>query len=327
MNTNLPNIKDVYEAAGRIYSIVYKTPVVEAPQLAKISGAAFVGLKLELLQPTGSFKVRGATNTILSLSQEEKKRGVITFSTGNHGKAVSYVANKVKIPSYVCLSNRVPKYRVEAIKELGGTPVIYGKSQDEAEDYYLRLKEEHGYVAVVPFDDKRVVSGQGTIALEIMEQVKEVDTLLVPLSGGGLLGGIAMTVKAIKPSIKVVGVSIVRSPAMLESLKIGKPADIEEQDSLADSLLGGIGRINNYTMELIKENVDEHILVDEQEIEEGMRYLFYNHGLVAEGAASVSVAALLSGKIDVRGKSVVMPLTGRNVDREIYFSVVQKGEK
>ncbi|WP_422481249.1 threonine/serine dehydratase [Pleomorphochaeta sp. DL1XJH-081] len=320
----LPTIADVWTAAGRIYPVVSETPVVESPQVAKLAGSSSVLLKLELMQPTGSFKVRGATNTILSLSDEEKKRGVITFSTGNHGRAVSYVAHQVGVKAVVCLSKRVPSYRVEAIRELGGTPVVYGASQDEAEDHYRELKEKEGYVPVVPFDDPRVIAGQGTIVLELLRQRPNIDTLLIPLSGGGLLAGMAMTAKALKPSIRVIGVSIVRSPAMLESLKIGKPADIEEKDTLADSLLGGIGRENHYTMELVRQYVDEHILVDEDDIEKGMRYLFTNHGLVAEGAASVGIGALLSGKVDVTGGHVAMPLTGRNVDMERYLSIIQK---
>ena len=321
----LPTIADVWTAAERIYSVVSETPIIGSPQLARLAGAGSVGLKLELLQPTGSFKVRGATNTILSLSDEERKRGVITFSTGNHGRAVSYVAHQVGVKAVVCLSKRVPSYRVDAIRELGGTPVVHGNSQDEAEDRYLQLRKEQGLVPVVPFDDPRVVAGQGTISLEILSQEPDVDTLLVPLSGGGLLAGIAMVIKSLKPSVRVIGVSIVRSPAMLESLRIGRPADIAEQDTLADSLLGGIGRENHYTLELVKRFVDEHVLVDEDDIEQGMRFLFSRHGLVAEGAASVGVAALLSGKVDVKGRNVVMPLTGRNVDMPTYMHVVEKG--
>ncbi|MEA5032716.1 MAG: pyridoxal-phosphate dependent enzyme [Sphaerochaeta sp.] len=324
-NFTLPTIADVWTAAGRIYPVVSETPIVASPLAAKLSGATSVGLKLELLQPTGSFKVRGAANTILSLSDAEKARGVITFSTGNHGRAVSYVAHQVGVKAVVCLSKRVPAYRIEAIKELGGTPVVHGASQDEAEDHYAVLKEQQGLVPVVPFDDPRVVAGQGTISLEILRQNPSVDTLLVPLSGGGLLSGMAMAIKALKPSVRVIGISIVRSPAMLESLKIGRPADIEEKDTLADSLLGGIGRENHVTMELVKRHVDEHVLVDEQDIEEGMRYLFYQHGLVAEGAASVGLAAILTGKVDVRGCNVVMPLTGRNVDIARFLSVIAKG--
>lgn len=321
----LPTIADVWSAAGRVYPVVSETPIVESPQLSSLAGASSVGLKLELLQPTGSFKVRGTTNTILSLSEAERARGVITFSTGNHGRAVSYVASQVGMKAVVCLSKRVPPYRIEAIRALGGTPVVYGASQDEAEDHYLALREQEGYIPVVPFDDPLVIAGQGTIALELLRQRPDTDTLLVPLSGGGLLAGIAMTVKSLKPSIRIVGVSIERSPAMLESIKLGRPADIEEKDTLADSLLGGIGRENHYTMELVRRYVDEHVVVSEAAVERSMRFIFTEHGLVAEGAASVGIGAILEGKVDIAGCHVVMPLTGRNVDRGTYLSVIEKG--
>ena len=322
----LPTIADVWSAAGRIYPVVSCTPIVESSQLAALVGAASVFLKLELMQSTGSFKVRGAANTILSLSDEQKQCGVITFSTGNHGRAVSHVAHQVGVKAVVCLSRRVPAYRVEAIKALGGEPVVHGASQDEAEDHYAELKERMGYFPVVPFDDPRVIAGQGTILLEMLKQRPELDTLLIPLSGGGLLAGMAMTAKTLKPSIRVIGVSIDRSPAMLESLKLGRPADIEEQDTLADSLLGGIGRENHYTMGLVRRYVDEHVVVNEADVAIGMRYIFANHGLVAEGAAAVGVGALLSGKVSVPDSHVGTVLTGRNVAPEVYLSVIQKGE-
>jgi threonine dehydratase len=323
----LPTIADVWSAAERVYSLLEETPLIESPSLAASSKAAGIGLKLELLQPTGSFKVRGATNTILSLDAQERAKGVITFSTGNHGRAVSYVAHQSGIRAVVCLSERVPSYRLDAIRALGGEPVVHGKSQDEAEDYYMELKDKEGLIPVVPFDDPRVIAGQGTISLEILQQYPEVDTLLVPLSGGGLLAGVSMAMKALRPSVRIIGVSIERSPAMLESLKAGKPVEVQEQDTLADSLLGGIGRDNNYTLEIIKECVDEHVLVDEDDIKKGMYYLFNEHGLVAEGAAAVGAAAILAGKVDVSGRHVVMPLTGKNVDEDAYLSVIMEEKK
>jgi threonine dehydratase len=324
---SLPAIADVWLAAGRVSSLLHETPMVYSPAIKKNTGAVSVGLKLELLQPTGSFKVRGAVNTVLSLSDEEKDRGVITFSTGNHGCAVSYAAHRLGIRALVCMSNRVPSYRLDAIRTLGGEPVVHGSSQDEAEDYFRVLKDKEGLIPVVPFDDPRVIAGQGTISLEILRQNPDVDTLLVPLSGGGLLAGVSMAMKTIKPSVKIIGVSIKRSPAMLESLKAGHPVEVEERDTLADSLLGGIGRENHYTMELVKAYVDEHVIVDEDEIKKGMYYLFAEHGLVAEGAAAVGVAAILSGKVNVSGQHVVLPLTGRNVDITKYLMVIMDEKK
>ncbi len=323
-----PDIAAVYEAARRIYAVARKTPLIHAPELSRKGGAGTeVHLKLELLQPTGSFKIRGATNRIRSLSPEEQKRGVITFSTGNHGRAVSLAASESGIPAVVCLSKRVPRYRIEAIRSLGGEQVVVGSSQDEAEEAYCRIAEERKLTPVVPFDDPAVIAGQGTIALEILQQYKEADTLLVPLSGGGLLAGIAMAAKELKSSIRVIGVSIERSPVMIESLKAGKPVVLREQDTLADSLLGGIGRENRYTMELISRYVDEHIIVDEDDVSRGMYFCFRHHGLVAEGAACVGIGAILSGKIEISGRRVVLPLTGRNVDRSQYLTVMMQEEK
>ncbi len=323
---DLPDIADVWAASRKIYSLVRRTPAVMSPGLTRISGAAGIHLKLEMLQPTGSFKVRGAANKILSLTEEQRARGVITFSTGNHGRAVSYAASSAGIRAAVCLSRRVPSYRVEAITSLGGEVIVTGASQDEAEDQYMVLKEQRGMEPVVPFDDPYIISGQGTISLEILQQVEEADTLLVPLSGGGLLAGMAMTVKALKPSVRVIGVSIKRSPAMFESLKAGHPVLVEEQNTLADSLLGGIGKKNAYTLELISRYVDDHIVVDEDDIIRGMYYCFSHHGLIVEGAAAVGIGAVLSGKADVRGKHAVLPITGCNVDAPRCLSVLMEEE-
>lgn len=326
-NRKIPGLPEVKEAAERIAPFVLRTPLILSEDGAEAAGAASVGLKLEMMQPTGSFKVRGAANRIFSLTDEEKKRGVITFSTGNHGKAVSYMAQKAGVKAVVCLSKRVPAYRVEAIRALGAAPEVYGDSQDEAEERYYELMKAEGYLPVVPFDDPFVVAGQGTIALEILEQAPETDMILVPLSGGGILSGIAMTAKALNPKIKVVGVSIENSPVMLRCVKAGKPVELPETDSLADSLLGGIGKVNDITLPMVRDFVDEHIIVNEADLKRGMHFAFSHHGLVIEGASASSLGAILNKKIDVTGKHVVFPITGRNVDVSQYLSVIAEEEK
>jgi threonine dehydratase len=326
MGSDKISISDVFSATTRVYPIAKKTPLLPSIAIAKEFDAKSVMFKCEFLQETGSFKIRGAANKIGSLSDEEKKRGVITFSTGNHGRAVSYVASHYGVSSTVLLSKRVPLYRVKAIEALGGTVVQEGNSQDEAEKAYVKLQKEKNLIPVVPFDDPFIASGQGTISLEIFEQHPEVDTLIIPLSGGGLLGGMAMAMKQIKPSVRIIGVSIARSPAMLESLKAHKVVQVEEKDTIADSLLGGIGFENNYTYDLVNQYVDEHVVVDEAEIIEAMRTLFYEHGLVIEGGAAVTLAAIQSRLVDISGTHVVMPLTGRNVDYETYLKVIQHRE-
>lgn len=322
MTAILPDLKDVFRAQHRIRDMIWQTPLIEDAALVKRSGAKSVHLKLECLQNTGSFKVRGASNKILSLRDEQKKRGVITFSTGNHGKAVAYVAGQHGIRAVVCLSEHVPAYRVEMIRSMGAELAVKGSSQDEAEIHYHTITKEQKLTQVEPFDDPLIISGQGTIALEILKELPDTDVLMVQLSGGGLLGGIAMAAKSINPQIQVIGISIERSPAMLESLKAGKPVLVEEKDTLADSLLGGIGIENRYTLPLIEKYVDQHISVNEEQIKDGMFQIFEQHRLVAEGAAAVASGALLNNLVEVEGKRVVGILSGRTVDSAVYLETL-----
>jgi threonine dehydratase len=318
------SLAHVLAAAKRIAPLVLRTPLTETPALAADAGAAGVYLKLESLQNTGAFKVRGAANRILSLSGEERARGVITFSTGNHGKAVSYVAGRLGIPAVVCVSEHVAQYRVEKIRRLGAEVIVKGDSQDEAELEYERIRKERDLIPVVPFDDPYVVAGQGTIGLEMMGDEPELDTILVPLSGGGLLGGVALAAKLIKPQVRVIGVSISRSPAMLRSLEAGKPVAVGEKDTLADSLLGGIGVENRYTLPVIEEFVDEHVEIDEPEIAAAMYYGMSEHSLVIEGGAAVGIAALQTGKVKAEGERVGIVVSGSSVELSQYLAVMQK---
>jgi threonine dehydratase len=323
LQTNLPTLHDVYQAQARIKPLIRHTPLKPAADLARKTGARSVHLKLECFQKTGAFKVRGAANKILSLSDAEKQKGVITFSTGNHGKAVAYVAGKVGIKAVVCLSEHVAAYRAQMIENLGAQVSIKGHSQDEAEKNYRALMAQEGLTPVVPFDDPLIVAGQGTLSLEILSALPDIDLLMVQLSGGGLLAGIAMAAKAINPRIHTVGLSLEQSPAMLESLKAGKPVAVAEKDSIADSLLGGIGFENHYTLPLVGEFVDEHLLISEADIKDGMAYLFDKHRLIAEGAAAVGVGALLNQRIAVKGKKVVTLLTGSSINTDQYLRIIQ----
>jgi len=281
-----------------------------------------VFLKLECLQKTGSFKVRGAFNKILSLGEEERRGGVITFSTGNHGKAVACAAGESGIQAVVCVSEHVPSYRTKAIASYGAEVVVEGKSQDEAEEHYHRLLKDRPLVPVKPFDDPQIIAGQATIGLEIMEDLPQVDTALIPLSGGGLLSGVALALKHANPSIRVVAVSIERSPAMQESVKAGKAVVVEERDTLADSLLGGIGFDNRYTLPMVGELTDQFVAVSEEEIARGMAYALEEHGLVLEGAGAVGIGALLADKVGEPGSCTVVVLSGATVDLPRYLDVV-----
>ncbi len=318
-----PTLQDANQANARIKPLIWQTPVIAASDLAEKTGAAGIHLKLECLQNTGSFKVRGAANKILSLTDREKKRGVITFSTGNHGRAVAYVARQIGIQAVVCLSEHVSSYRAEMIRNLGAEVSVKGHSQDEAEKNYQELITSRGLVPVVPFDDPMIIAGQGTIALEILAKLPDTDVLLIQLSGGGLLAGMAMVAKSINPGVHVVGLSLEQSPAMLESLKAGLPVQVEEKDSLGDSLLGGIGFDNQYTLPMVEKFADEHLLIAEDEIKDGMFYIFEKHRLIVEGAAAVGVGALLNQQINVKGKNVVTLLSGSTINSEEYLRIIQ----
>jgi threonine dehydratase len=318
------SLRTIYAARKRIADYIVRTPFISSSALAEETGAAEIYFKLESLQNTGAFKVRGAANKILGLAAAEKERGVITFSTGNHGKAVAYVAGKSGVRATVCLSEHVPSYRAELIRSLGADVHVEGESQDEAEAAYERICAETGMIPVVPFDDPAIIAGQGTVALEMLEEQPDLDMLVVPLSGGGLLAGIARTAKLINPLIRIVAVSIERSPAMFESLKAGHPVTVEEKDTLADSLLGGIGTKNRYTLPLIAEHADEHVVVSEEEIEEGMYFALARHSLVIEGAAAVGIGAMLAGKIECGARKAGLVLSGSSVDLPRYLEVVRR---
>jgi threonine dehydratase len=263
---------------------------------------------------TGAFKLRGAANKILSLSADERTRGVVTVSTGNHGRAVAYVAKSLGIPATVCLSELVPVNKVKTLKQLDAKVVIHGQSQDDAAVRAEALQHENGLTMIHPFDDPYIIAGQGTIGLELLLDAPELDTVLVPLSGGGLIGGIALALKSANPAIRVVGISMEHGAAMHASLQAGHPVEVEETESLADSLGGGIGLDNQYTFGMARQLVDEVLLVSEEEIAQGMAYALHEHHLITEGAGAVGIAALLSEKVlPFDGKTVVV-VSGGNVD-------------
>jgi threonine dehydratase len=308
-------------ARARIADHVLRTPLVPAFALSDATGAK-IRFKLELLQASGAFKLRGATNAILSLSDEERARGVVTCSTGNHGRGVALAAHRAGCRAVICMSNLVPQVKIDGIKRFGGEPRIIGESQDEAEVEALRLMRDEGMVYLSPFDHADVIAGQGTIGLELLEDWPEMDTVIVPLSGGGLVAGIAAAVKAGNPDVRIVGVTMDRGAAMVESLRAGKPVEVVEEPTLADSLGGGIGLDNRHTFEMVRDLVDETALVTESEIADAMRHLYRDQQLVVEGGGSVGVAALLAGKTKVTGGKVAVVVSGRNVDMDVFTRVV-----
>jgi threonine dehydratase len=305
---------DILEARRAIASLVLRTPLIRADVLSDQLGSEVL-LKLETLQPIGAFKIRGAANALLKLSAEQRRRGVICASTGNHGRAVAWVARSLGIPATICLSVLVPEERAKAIETLGATVRRAGSNQDEAMEDVARAVTKEGMTEVSPFDDPQVIAGQGTIGLELLEERPDLDAILVPLSGGGLAGGIALAAKTLKPGIRVIGVSMDRGAAMHESIAAQRPITVEEVPSLADSLGGGIGLANRWTFDLCRRLLDETVLVTETEIYRGIRHLLLEERQVAEGGAAVGTAALLAGKITPSGPTALI-ISGRNIGRE-----------
>jgi len=323
MAANTLTLADVYEAKKRISSIVRRTPLMKSDALS-VPPQGDVYLKLEFLQDPGAFKVRGAANKILSLSPSEKARGVITFSTGNHGLCVCWVAQKAGVKAVVCVSERVAKLsprRVESMRALGAEVVVSGNSQDEAGEKAYELASSKGLTMIHPFDDPHVIAGQGTIGLEILEDLPEVARVLVPLSGGGLISGIALAMKSANPGIQVTGVSIENAPVMYESIRAGHPVEVEEVDSLAESLLGGIGLENRYTLKMVRDYVDDIVLVAENDIKNALARTLKTHHWLLEGAGVAGIAAILSEKVKIDVPTAIV-LSGANCEAESVLKIV-----
>lgn len=314
-------LRDLYEARQMISTLVERTPLVAAAALSEQCGAN-VFLKMETAQGIGAFKIRGATNRLLRMTNDERARGVVTVSTGNHGRAVAQAAQRAGVKAIVCMSQLVPDNKIVSIRELGAEPRIVGSSQDEAEIEANRLVADHGMTLIHPFDDPLVVAGQGTIGIELLEDLPRIDTFLVGLSGGGLLSGVAIALKAAWPDTRIIGVSMQRGPAMVMSLEAGQPVLVEEELTLADSLGGGIGLQNHCTFELVSALIDETVLLSETQIAEAMRHLYREEGIVSEGAGAVGAGALLHGLVTDLGENVVTIVSGNNVDCATFNKVM-----
>jgi threonine dehydratase len=311
---------DIENARIRIAGRINTTDLVTSAVLTARSGQP-VYLKLENRQLTGSFKLRGATNALLTLPPQQRARGVVTASTGNHGRALAHAAGAENVRTVVCMSALVPANKVEAVQALGAEVHIVGRSQDDAQLEVDRLVRDGGLTAIPPFDDPSVIAGQGTVGLEILQACPEVEVVLVPLSGGGLAAGVAAAVKALRPQVRVIGVSMSRGAAMHASLQAGKPVAVEELETLADSLGGGIGAANRYSFAMCRDLLDDVVLLSEDEIEAGIRHAFLAEGQVVEGAGAIGIAALLAGKVIPDGPVVVL-VSGGNIDPAVHSRIV-----
>lgn len=312
-------MEDVQAAGERIRDMVRETPVKASASLSALAGGP-VWLKCEHRQETGAFKLRGASNAVARLGDVA---GVTTASTGNHGRALAHAARQLGMPAVICVSRLVPQNKLAAIEALGAEARVIGASQDEAFNEAYRLKHDEGFALIPPFDHEDVIAGQGTLGMEIIRQIPDAATLAIPLSGGGLLAGVALAAKSLRPDIRIVGISMERGAAMAASLKADHPVEVEELETLADSLGGGIGLKNRFTFPMVRELMDELILLSEDEIAAGIRHLALEDNEVVEGAAAVGSGAIIAGKLQAAGGPLVLILSGGNIDPERHAEIVR----
>ena len=318
---NILTLQDVQQARETIKDIVKKTDLLESVKLSQKTGAN-VYYKCENLQKTGSFKVRGACNKIASLTEQEKANGVIASSAGNHAQGVALGAKMSGIKATIVMPATAPLAKVTATKGYGAEVVLEGLVYDDAYAKAVELQKETGATFLHPFNDKYVMAGQGTIALEIFEQLdNNVDTIICPIGGGGIIAGIAVAAKALNPNVKIIGVQTANIPSMKESMENGEVTTAFKATTIADGI--AVKTPGDQTFEIIKELVDEVIVVEEHEIAQGMLFLLENQKLIAEGSGAVSTAALLSGKyVPAEGENVVCVISGGNVDVNTLYRVI-----
>ncbi|MBQ8926980.1 MAG: threonine ammonia-lyase [Oscillospiraceae bacterium] len=312
----------IYHASYVLEDVIRQTDIIHAP---KICPDANVYLKTENLQITGSFKVRGAYYKISQLSEEEKARGVIACSAGNHAQGVALAAAKNGIQSLICLPDGAPISKVEATKSYGAQVELVPGVYDDAYQRALELRDEKGYTFIHPFDDEDVIAGQGTIGLEISKQLRDVDVVVVPVGGGGLISGVAFALKTLNPNIRVYGVQASGAPSMVQSLEMDEIVCLDKVSTVADGIKVKEPGVN--TFELVRKYVDDVVTVTDDEVSTAILTLIEQQKLIAEGAGAVSVAAVMFGKIpDIKGKNVVCLVSGGNIDVTILSRVIKRGQ-
>jgi len=319
----LLNLEKIKEASKRIQNIVVDTPFSYAPYLSELSDSE-IYLKKENLQITGAFKIRGAYNKIASLSKEQMACGVVAASAGNHAQGVALSASKFGIKAVIVMPQTTPLTKINGVKHFGAEVILAGGNYDEAYSYALKYAKEHSSTFVHPFEDEDVIAGQGTVALEVLDKCQDLDAIVVPIGGGGLIAGISTAVKEINPDIKVIGVSALGAPAFKNSFDMKQPIDSTNVRTIADGI--AVRDTSSITLSYALKNVDEVISVDDEEIASAMLYLLEKQKLVVEGAGSVGVAALLHDKLKhLRNKKIAIVLSGGNVDVTLLSVIIEKG--
>jgi len=316
-------LRDILVARQNIGSLLRKTPLQYSFLLSQRVGSE-VYLKLENLQRTGSFKVRGAINKIASLSVEQRARGVVVPSSGNFALGVAYAARALDgVPVNLFMPVNTPASKVDKLAEFAAKIFLVGEQYDDADDASMEFQREHDLTYTDSFDDPFIIAGQGTVGLEIMEELPDAEVLLVPIGGGGLVAGVSVAAKAINPSIKIIGVQVEASPSAYLSLKEGRCYErYEHGPTICEGLAGGFGIV---PFGIARDLIDEVVLVDEEEVREAVFTLLEAEQLVVEGSGAVGVAALLFDKVDLKGRKVVTVISGGNIDIDLLFEIVQHG--
>ena len=314
------SLDSVYQAAFKLKEVARMTDLIYSPHF---SGKNQVYFKTENLQVTGSFKLRGAYYKISKLSDEEKKAGIVACSAGNHAQGVSLAAERMGIKATICMPDGAPISKVEATKSYGAEVRLVKGTYDDAHAYAAKLCEEENATFIHPFDDPDVIAGQGTIGLEILEQLEDVDAIVVPIGGGGLISGLGFAAKKLKPNIKIYGVQAREAASMADSLKQDEQVTLSTVNTFADGI--AVKHPGDLTFELIKKYVDEVVTVSEDEIAAAILALIEKQKLIAEGAGAVALAALMFDKIPLEGKNIVCLVSGGNIDVNILSRVITRG--
>ena len=316
-------LKDIEQARQRIGEHIFLTPCARTESLSRRLGCKLF-LKLENLQMTGSFKERGAFNKILQLDAAQRQAGIITASAGNHAQAVAHAAQQCQIPATIVMPETTPLAKIQGTREFGATIVLHGSGYDEAYDHAIELQKQHAYTFVHAFDDNDIIAGQGTIGLEILQQVPQLDLLVVPVGGGGLIAGIAMVVKETQPDVRIIGVEARNMAAMQGSLTAGKVTPLPAANTLADGI--AVARVGQRTLPLVQDYVDDIVSVDEEAIAHAIMILLEREKTLAEGAGAVGFAALQQQLIQqIVNKNVVVLLSGGNIDMSMLSRILERG--
>jgi threonine dehydratase len=320
--TSMVTLSDIQAALGRIRDSIYLSPCNRSENFSQLTGNS-VYLKLDNLQRTGAFKERGALNKLLTMSPEERAQGVIAASAGNHAQGLAYHAGRHGIRALICMPLTTPLIKVSATKSYGADVVLHGANYDEACEQAIRLGQEQHLTFVHPFDDDAVIAGQGTLGLEILQQHPEIEAIIAPIGGGGLIGGIACAIKESNPKVRIIGVQPARLPSMKVAIAEGKPVTLSPAATIADGI--AVRRCGDRTLPLVQKYVDEIVTVDEEEIANAVLLLLEREKTLAEGAGAAAIAALINHKVQLSGKKIAVLVCGGNIDVTLLARIMERG--